>query len=671
MALSFDTYTGDNSTTNFSVSFGYISQTHVDVYLDGVLQTVTTHYTWFNATTIQFLTAPATDVVIRIERNTPNTARLVDFQDAGNLTEADLDTNADQLFYIAQEVTDGFDAEAMKLAADDKWDAESKVMKNLADPVNDQDAATKLWSITAGNTALAACLVAQTAAELAETNAETAETNAAASEAAAASSESNAASSAGTASAQAASATASASAASTSETNAAASETAAILSETVAEEWAIKTTGLVVATDYSSKAYAIGNLTQMPYGSAERWATEVEDTEVKTGEYSALHHAAKAAASASAASASETAAGASETAAAASETAAAASAASIDASTMRNRKNMIINGCFRVWQRGTTNASVANGDFTADRWDAVYNTTAVFDIDKAVVGGSIYPFNSYLELDVTTADAAIGVSDYCGLVYRVEGSDCERIQWGQADADDITLSFWHAHTKTGTHGGSIRNAANTRSYTFEYTQSVADTFEQTTITIPADTTSTWLSTEAVVGLSVHFAAALGSSYKQAAGSWYSGNYLGGATQVNNLDSISNFMRFGQIQLEPGDTATEFEHRPIQQELALCQRYFVNVGGNVLGCGAMQSSTEAQVFVPLPVQLMVSPTLLSTTGSDYRIRTGSANLTASAVAVGSVQPNGVNVNFTVTGATQYNYCVARKATGSDLLFEAEL
>ncbi len=70
----------------------------------------------------------------------------------------------------------------------------------------------------------------------------------------------------------------------------------AATSETNASDWASKTGALVLATDYSAKEYAIG--TFVPAGSAMQWADEVEDTEVTTGKYSALHWAAKAEASA-------------------------------------------------------------------------------------------------------------------------------------------------------------------------------------------------------------------------------------------------------------------------------------------------------------------------------------------------------------------------------------
>jgi hypothetical protein len=145
MALSYVTYPGNGSDVNFSVTFPYIEQADVSVYVDGVLQTVTTHYTWFSSTVIQFLSPPAGGTLIKIARTTQDSARLVDFQDAGNLTEADLDLSANQNFFLIQEGLDNYNDLSMQLAADDKWDAESKVIKNLADPTNAQDATTKTY----------------------------------------------------------------------------------------------------------------------------------------------------------------------------------------------------------------------------------------------------------------------------------------------------------------------------------------------------------------------------------------------------------------------------------------------------------------------------------------------------------------------------------------------
>ena len=69
MAYAINTYTGNASTTTFNVTFPYISTTDVVVTLDGVTQTITTHYTFATSSTIQFVSAPASAVTIKFTRS--------------------------------------------------------------------------------------------------------------------------------------------------------------------------------------------------------------------------------------------------------------------------------------------------------------------------------------------------------------------------------------------------------------------------------------------------------------------------------------------------------------------------------------------------------------------------------------------------------------------------
>lgn len=76
-------------------------------------------------------------------------------------------------------------------------------------------------------------------------------------------------------------------------TAASASATAAAASETNAEDWATKTDGIVDATDYSSKAYAIGGTgvtDTSGKGAAKEWAIETAST-VDGTDYSAKEYA--------------------------------------------------------------------------------------------------------------------------------------------------------------------------------------------------------------------------------------------------------------------------------------------------------------------------------------------------------------------------------------------
>jgi len=72
------TYTGDNSTTEFSFPYLFYDEDHLVVKVDGTTQTITTHYTVAGegvgaGGTVTFVTAPATDAAIVIQRIVPYT----------------------------------------------------------------------------------------------------------------------------------------------------------------------------------------------------------------------------------------------------------------------------------------------------------------------------------------------------------------------------------------------------------------------------------------------------------------------------------------------------------------------------------------------------------------------------------------------------------------------
>ena len=98
-------HTGDGSTRDYSVSFPYLKEADVKVTLDHVL---TTAYTFQNASTLRFTTAPASGVAIRIYRDTDvDAARYV--LAAGSVVKSgELNENYDQLLYADQEMVDEF-----------------------------------------------------------------------------------------------------------------------------------------------------------------------------------------------------------------------------------------------------------------------------------------------------------------------------------------------------------------------------------------------------------------------------------------------------------------------------------------------------------------------------------------------------------------------------------
>ena len=277
------------------------------------------------------------------------------------------------------------------------------------------------------------------------------------------------------------------------------------------------------------------------------------------------------------------------------------------------RKNIIINGDMRVAQRGTSFTSSGSGLFTLDRWVSGVHTgtgdgnmTQETDAPTAIQSGTA--FTHSLKFQVTTANTNIQATDRKYHVYRIEGQDLAPAGFGQAGQRYMTLSFWHKHTKTGTHSLAINNAARNRSYPMEYTQATTNTWEKAELTFPVDTTGTWLGGNGI-GMWIFFGAAFGSNYAGTVNQWGSSQKYGTANQVNNYDSTSNSMQFTGVQLELGKVATPFEHRSYGEELALCQRYYQRHGGGTY-CGIamtqVYNNTSHMFSFLFPVKMRAAP-----------------------------------------------------------------
>ena len=140
MANSFVRYTGNGSTTAFSIPFTYIDSAHLSCTVAGVSTTFTLNSA---GTTATLSSAPASGVAIEFRRKTSQTSRLTDYVAGSVLKESDLDTDSIQAFNMSQEAIDD-SGDVIKLDnADFQWDTQNKRLKNVADPTANTDAATK------------------------------------------------------------------------------------------------------------------------------------------------------------------------------------------------------------------------------------------------------------------------------------------------------------------------------------------------------------------------------------------------------------------------------------------------------------------------------------------------------------------------------------------------
>jgi len=309
-------------------------------------------------------------------------------------------------------------------------------------------------------------------------------------------------------------------------------------------------------------------------------------------------------------------------------------------------KNRIINGAMVIDQRNA-GASVTpiSGQFVADRFYYTVSQASKLTAQQS----SITSLAGFINMLRTTSSSAYSVlsTDIFALRQTIEGLNVADLSWGTANAATVTLSFWVRSTLTGTFGGSLRNSAADRSYPFSYTISAANTWEQKSITVVGDTSGTWLTTNGV-GILLSFGLGVGSTNSGTAGAWAAGSFVSatGATSVVGTNGAT--FDITGVQLEKGSTATSFDYRPYGTELALCQRYYfqyVKGTDQSVGIGTYYSATSMYTVIQTPVTMRATPTLSSTSGTNYYsfFRNSASDAFNSFVLDGYQHPNGVALN----------------------------
>ena len=320
-------------------------------------------------------------------------------------------------------------------------------------------------------------------------------------------------------------------------------------------------------------------------------------------------------------------------------------------------RNRIINGDMRIDQRNAgASVTPAALEYQIDRWR--YFASQASKITMGQNQGGVTPpvgFTNYLGLTSSSAYSVL-TTDFFGYQQFIEGLNASDLAWGTANAQAVTLSFWVRSSLTGTFGGSIQNSGTNRSYPFSYTISVANTWEQKTVTIPGDTSGTWLTTNGR-GIAVNLMIGVGSNNSGTAGAWAASDFRSATGAVSVVGTNGATFYITGVQLEAGTVATPFERRPYGTELALCQRYFYKIDANgstlSFASGWFASTTSARVSIPIPTTLRATPTLTATLTDAIRGAAGS--FTPSASNVDKLLPNCVALSFTVSGGTANRSC----------------
>lgn len=344
-------------------------------------------------------------------------------------------------------------------------------------------------------------------------------------------------------------------------------------------------------------------------------------------------------------------------------------------------KNLIINGDMNIAQRGTSATGLGNNDtgyHTVDRWgiwengSPTYEFTQTQDTDVPTGQG----FANSLKMACTTADATLSADDAFAFRYKIEGQMLQHLKYGTSNAEQITMSFWVKSNKTGTY---IVNPWASSEISKAYTIDSADTWEKKTITFDANTIDT-ISNNNSTGLTIYMFMLAGTDRTSGTlnTTWSALTTANRAVgQVNLADSTSNYINITGVQLEVGDTATPFEHRPYDMELQRCYRYYQKIdatGANYgfYSTGVYINSTGCRGVLPVENVFRAFPTV--TFNGAFRV-ISNATRTVSAIALMTTSGTKPFLGFAATtsaGTQGYAGYLSANADGSTSIeFNAEL
>jgi hypothetical protein len=290
-------------------------------------------------------------------------------------------------------------------------------------------------------------------------------------------------------------------------------------------------------------------------------------------------------------------------------------------------QNLIINGAFDFWQRGTS--SSGGGYVAADRWANGFVNGTVTQSRQSFTLGDTLGSNSPTYFLRQTVSGQSAAGDLAVTVHRIEGV---RSYAGQT----ITVLGW-ARRSSGS--GNMVVEAEQDFGTGGSPSAVVNAIGPTTVAL----TSSWQPFAAVMAVPSIAGKTLGSNnnnflaldfWTSAGSNWNSRtNSLG--LQTIGVDLWGIHIKEGVHAVEAVDGYRAPELGP---ELARCQRYFYKPEPEIIlrisGYGSAGGQPITAANVTFPVTMRKAPTVVSSTSSNVNVTIGGQSATSAGVTQGA-------------------------------------
>ena len=352
-----------------------------------------------------------------------------------------------------------------------------------------------------------------------------------------------------------------------------------------------------------------------------------------------------------------------------------------------SNRNLIINGAMQVAQRAT---SSTDGNYkTLDRWKHNHGGTdenptyAQIDLDSSDTGPWAKGFRKAFKFTNGNQTSGAGADDYLQVMQAIEAQNIAQSGWDYTSSSSyITISFWIKSSVAQAFAGHLRTADGTsKSYSFSTGSLSANTWTKVTKTIPG-ASGLQFDNNAAAGLYFYIFAFMGTNLTSTftTESWANASSTNYANDMTSTWWTTNdaTLAITGVQLEVGDTATDFEHRSYGDDLAKCQRYYQIQEGNSdlhIQAGKGQGTTSVDVGHALAVPLRAQPTIVCGANRVFMHNGYSDSTTTPTIsswdASKSIHSSVIPLNLGGHSSITSNYVCGWTPKSAALTFEAEL
>jgi hypothetical protein len=262
-----------------------------------------------------------------------------------------------------------------------------------------------------------------------------------------------------------------------------------------------------------------------------------------------------------------------------------------------SHRNKARNGEMKISQRGTTFSPTTSEMYLIDGWMTQHGSGGNLDCTVTQSTDAPAGFSKSLKITPDSTNTPSG-SQNGMLAQRLEGQEFQDFAFGTSDAKTITVSWYAKTSATGAGNYTVKVEYNngTNNYAVNKLFAFTTTWTRYSYTIPATGTATsvGIRDDDQLGLRIEYHLFSGpddvhSQFTQ----WTlnpSPTYKVISGQKNFMDNTNNELYITGLQIEVGDTMTEYEHISIGEELRRCERYFQCLKGpSLTGTGSNEAT----------------------------------------------------------------------------------